>query len=155
MSTWDNEDGLRQRFGLSRGAVRDDGWQTADKQTLVIELADATTVGATDTAAAEPDGAFVPAGAIIRNAQFIVDTAFTSGGAATLDIGMKKQDGTNIDDNGLNNAITLANLTARNGIESSSTLVNQKMEFDSYVMFTYNTAAFTAGAGRLILEYVT
>lgn len=155
MSTWDNEDGLRQRFGLSRAAVRDDGWQTADKQTLVIELPDATALGDTDTAAAEPDGAFIPAGAIIRNAQFVVDTAFTSGGSAVLDIGVKQQDGTNVDDDGIDAAIPVASLTLRAGVESNGALVNTKMQYDSYVMFTYDTAAFTAGAGRLILEYVT
>ncbi len=149
-----NEDGLQVRFDLEKAAVRADGLSAAKERYLVIDLLDATTVGNTDTAAiSNNDEAFIPAGAYVTSATFFVDTAFTSGGSAVLDVGLKQADGTNIDDDGVD-SLAVANLTVRAGIESDGALVPSKMQYDSYVMFTYDTAAFTAGAGRLVIKYL-
>lgn len=152
--SWTNEDGLLVRFNTERGAVRKDGTRVGKNEfELVYDLNDATTLGDTDTAAPPADEVFVPAGAIITEALFVVDTTFT-GATAVLDIGLKQSDGTNIDDDGIDAAIAVADLTARSGHLSDGALIGDIMEFDSYVMFTYDTAAFTAGAGRLIVKYV-
>lgn len=155
MATWTNEDGLLVRFDLSRGpAVRVDGTKNAEDHRLVVNLPDATALATTDTAAAVADEAFIPAGAIITRAYFVVDTAFTSGGSATLDIGTKQADGTNIDDDGIDAAVAVAALAANAVIAADGALVpGRAVTHNSYIMFTYNTAAFTAGAGRLIVEY--
>jgi len=153
MGTWTNEDGLYIRYGTNRAGVATDGSTGAEELVLIHEIADATTLADTDTAAVPGDRPFIPAGAILRDAIFVVDTAFTSGGAAVLDLGLKQADGTNIDDDGIDAAIAVGSLTVRSGTESDGALVGTKMEHDSYVMATYDTAAFTAGAGRLIIKY--
>lgn len=151
---WENADGLNVKFGTERATVRVDGTKNAEDHRLVVLLADATAVATTDTAAvAEPTEAFIPSGAIITRAYFVVDTAFTSGGAATLDIGTKQKAGTNIDDDGIDAAVAVAALAANAVIDCDGALVPGQVTADSYIMFTYNTAAFTAGAGRLIVEY--
>ena len=155
MPTWTNEDGLLVRFPLDNGAtVRTDGVKYSDTERLVMHITDATSLGDTDTAAPVADEAYLPAGTIIKSALFVVDTAFTSGGSAVLDIGLKQSTGTNIDDDGIDAAVAVASLTANAGIESDGALVGTKLANDSYVMFTYDTAAFTAGAGRLFIEYM-
>jgi len=151
--SWTNEDGLLVRFGTERGAVATDGATGAEEQVLIFEIADATALGDTDTAAEAGDRPYIPAGAIIRDALFVVDTAFTSGGSAVLDLGIKQADGTNVDDDGIDAAIAVASLTVRSGHESDGALIGTKMQYDSYPMATYDTAAFTAGAGRLIIKY--
>lgn len=151
--SWTNFDGLLVRFGTEKGAVRVDGVQHVEKEVLVYKIADATALGNTDTAAPVADEAYLPAGSIILKALFVVDTAFTSGGSAVLDLGLKQAAGTNIDDDGLDAAIAVASLTANAGINGDGALVGTKLANDSYIMATYDTAAFTAGAGRLIVEY--
>lgn len=150
---WTNEDGLLVRFGTEKGAVRNDGVQHVVKEVFIYNVADATALADTDTAAPTADEAYLPAGTIILNAYFVVDTAFTSGGSAVLDIGLKEADGTNIDDDGIDAAVAVASLTENAGIQSDGALVGTKLANDSYFMFTYDTAAFTAGAGRLVVEY--
>lgn len=155
MTRWTNEDGLDVKFGTTRAEVRVDGLKNAEDHRIVVNLPDATALGATDTAAVvEPTKAFIPAGAIITKAYFVVDTAFTSGGAATLDIGTKQKAGTNIDADGIDAAVAVAALAANAVIDCDGALVPSTNGANAaYIMFTYNTAAFTAGAGRLIVEY--
>jgi hypothetical protein len=150
---WTNADGLLVRFGELRSAVRTDGIKNAEDHRLVISLPDATALGTTDTAAATADEAFIPAGAVITRAYFVVDTAFTSGGSATLSIGTKQAAGTNIDADGIDATVAVAALAANAVIDCDGALVPGQATADSYIMFTYGTAAFTAGAGRLIVEY--
>ncbi len=151
---WTNEDGLQVRFDLERSATRVDGSTAAKERLLIVDLPDATAVADTDTAApTNLDEAFIPAGAYVTEAIFYVDTAFTSGGSAVLDIGLKQADGTNIDDDGID-AIAVAALTVRSGTACDGALLPSKMQYDSYVMFTRDTAAFTAGAGRVVIKYI-
>lgn len=150
--SWTNFDGLLVRYNNERSAVRMDGGESVSKQVFTYKVADATAITDTDTSAPAADEAYLPAGAIILSSRFVVDTTFT-GATAVLDIGLKKADGTNIDDDGLDAAIAVASLTANAGITGDGALVGTKLAFDSYVMFGYDTAAFTAGAGRLIVEW--
>lgn len=149
--SWTNEDGLLVRYNLERSTVADDG-VTADKQ-FVMTVADATALADADTAAEAGDRPYLPAGATIESAYFQVDTAFTSGGAAVLDIGLKQADGTTIDDDGIDAAIAVAALTVRSVTASDGALVPSKLQYDSYPTITYDTAAFTAGAGKLVINY--
>lgn len=151
---WENADGLDVKFGTERATVRVDGIKNAEDHRVVVNLPDATALATTDTAAvSEPTEAFIPSGAIITAAYIVVDTAFTSGGSATLDIGTKQKAGTNIDDDGIDAAVAVAALAANAVIECDGALVPGQTTADSYIMFTYNTAAFTAGAARVIIEY--
>ena len=152
---WTNEDGLLVRFGEERAEVASDGVTSAEEQLLVFKIGDATALADTDTAAEAGDRPFIPANAIIKEAFFVVDTAFTSGGSAVLDLGLKQANGTNIDDDGIDAAIAVAALTAGTVITSDGADVGTKVGANNaYPMATYDTAAFTAGAGRLFIKYV-
>lgn len=151
---WNNKDGLLQRFGTERSAVRVDGRAPMNTKTLVYKIADASALGDTDTAAPAADEAFLPNDAVITKATFIVTTAFTSGGSAVLDLGLKTSTGTNTDDDGIDAAVAVAALTADAVIECDGALVASKLAADGYIMATYDTAAFTAGAGTLVVEYL-
>ena len=154
MATWTNEDGLLLRFGVDRAAERVDGIAQRKVQQLVVDLPSAAALADTDTAAVAGDVTFIPAGANILSAVFVVDTAFTSSGGGTLDIGLKQAAGTNIDDDGIDSAVAVAALGARQGVLCDGAMIGDKLEFDSYVMFTYDTAVFQTGAGRLIIEFM-
>lgn len=155
MGIWTNEDGLEVRFGIDRATSADSGGTSAEEKVHVFDIADATELGDTDTAAVAGDAAFIPAGAIVKDAYFVVDTAFTSGGAAVLDLGLKEADGTNIDDDGIDAAVALGVIDADDDVVvADGALVGTRLAKDSYVMATYDTAAYTAGAGKLVIKYV-
>ena len=158
---WTNKDGLVVWFGTELGATQVSGVTSATPKSLVYKLEDATALGDTDTAAAEADAAFIPAGSIITKAYFYVTTVFTSGGAATLDLGLKQADGTNISADGIDADIALTALDALgdtilcNGAYiADGDLTALRLTANAYPMATYETAAFTAGAGTLIIEYI-
>ncbi len=154
MPTWTNEDGLLVRFPLDDGAtVALDGQSSVEEQWLRVKVADATTLADADTAAEAGDRPFIPAGAVIMEAFFEVDTAF-AGATAVLDIGTKQADGTTIDDDGIDAAIAVAALTANSVTVSDGALIGTKVTQDSYPTLTYDTAAFTAGAGELYIKYM-
>lgn len=154
MPIWTNEDGLEVRFGTDRRTSAPDGLTSAEEKVFVYEVADATKLTDADTAAAAGDAAYLPAGTIIKDAYFVVDTAFTSGGSAVLDIGLKEGDGTAIDDDGIDAAVALGALGANAVVNCNGALVGTRLAEDSYVNFTYDTAAFTAGAGKLVVKYI-
>jgi hypothetical protein len=154
MSTWTNEDGLLVKFGPTRSEVRDDGHTSGERRQLVVDLPDATAL--TDAADANPvsdEVASIPANAVILNSWFEVDTAFTSGGSAVLDIGLKQEDGTVDADDGLDN-IAVATLTADAVVANDGTLIPSKAAYKRFVVFSYDTAVFTAGAGSLVIDYI-
>lgn len=154
MGIWTNEDGLEVRFGIDRSTTAPTGGTSAEEKVHVFDIADATTLGDTDTAAASGDAAYIPAGAVIKDAYLVVDTAFTSGGVAVLDLGLKEADGTNIDDDGIDAAVALGALSADDVVVADGALIGTRLSKDAYVMATYDTAAFTAGAGKLVVKYV-
>lgn len=154
--SWTNEDGLVVKFGTERSAVLNQGTSAlnAGTQTLRFDITDATTLADTDTAAADPSAARIPANALITDAWFVVTTAFTSGGSAVLDLGLKQADGTNIDDDGIDAAVAVASLTDGAAINCDGADVGTQVGAnDAYIMATFDTAAFTAGAGTLHVEY--
>lgn len=155
MPTWTNEDGLLVRFPLDNGATEvGDGQTSVTPVKLVWEVEDATALGDTDTATVAGDRPFIPSGAVIRDAYFVVDTAFTSGGSAVLDVGLKTADGSTVnDDDGLITGEAVGNLTLGAVISADGAQLNTKIANDLYPTFTYDTAAFTAGAGKLVVEY--
>ena len=155
MGIWSNDDGLEVRYGLDRTTEQPSGNTSAEEKVLVWKLADATDVGATDTAAAAGDEAFIPSGAIIKDAYFVVDTAFTSGGAATLDIGLKSLDAGTVNTDVVDAAIALTAIDAANDvIACNGSAIGTRLAGDRAISVTYNTAAFTAGAGKLVVKYV-
>ena len=92
-----------------------------------------------------------------------MDTAFTSGGSATLDLGLMNDDGdgtySTLDDNGIDAALAVASLVADarvacNGAQVNTSPANSAdATLPTVFSYGYNTAAFTAGRGRLIIKW--
>ena len=99
---------------------------------------------------------YIPANAVITDAKFYVKTAFTSGGAATLDIGLYQKAGTAIDADGLVAGQAVAGLTAGTCIVGGGALATNDNvgANNAYIAMTYGTAAFTAGSGKLVVRYI-
>lgn len=96
----------------------------------------------------------IPANAYIKSATLFVGTAFTSAGSATLDIGTEQTDGTTVDADGLD-TIAVASLTANSVHVLDGAQVGASVgSNEAQVTIDDATAAFTAGTGRLVVEYV-
>ena len=105
--------------------------------------------------------ASIPAGAYIESAKLIQTVDFTSGGAATLDIGLYYNNsgavGT-LDADGIDAAIALTALQTDDAvIACDGALVGTTLAStaSSYVVGAiYGTAAYTAGEAELVITYV-
>lgn len=157
-ATWTNEDGLVVGFGAHES---DEGGQNfggkGPVNVHIYKIEDATNL-ASAVAASDGKPATIPAGAVVTSAKLYVRTAFTSGGAATLDLEFMKLGGTTYGANGIDAAIALTAIDAEGDIVSCdgadvSTPVAPLSEA-VWVTANYNTAAFTAGAADLVIEYV-
>ena len=152
--SYTNADGLYVRTFRDQGAKSDTG--------TVIEpivkyytrrISDATAIG-TAAPTPSPDDAFIPSGAVITRAYIVVDTAFTSGGSAALNVGLYQADGTAIDADGIDATVAVAALSADAVIECDGADVGTKVGAnDAYIEVDYDTAAFTAGAATVVVEY--
>ncbi len=159
--SWTNSDGLVVRFGTDKGTEKNSG-TTEDgvHRTLVHKFAFGD-IANTDVTAADPESPFLPADSVITRATLYVTTAFV-GATATLDIGLKVAAGTNTDDDGIDGLIAVTALDAIgdtincNGayVASVGNLTGLRITADQYIMTTWDTAAFTAGAATLVVEYL-
>lgn len=156
--SWTNADGLTVLMHEEQGEVQTNGSTAVGvRKALVVDLEDATALGASYSTAAGPTDAFIPADALIVSAHFIVDTAFTSGGAATLGIGLYNSAGTAIDADGIDAAIALAALADDFAVVCDGALADGTQNVgaaNAYVGFNYGTAVHTAGSGKLVIEYI-
>ncbi len=155
--SYTNADGLYVMTDGDAGVANNDGKVSGvKKETIVIDIPDATAIG---TSAATPvaNAPSIPANAFITNAWVFVDTAWTSGGSATLDVGLYQLAGTTIDVDGVDAAIAVATLAADAVVPADGALADGTQNVganDAYVGVKYNTAAFTAGSGKIIIEYM-
>ena len=132
--TWTNKDGLVVRFGAERASSADSGQVAGIKEYIVLDLPDATAlplVGA--IVAPAEDSPRIPASSVITNAWMVATTDFTSGGSATLDIGL---------------------IDAAGAYVANAGAAGQLVDADAWPVFTYVAAVYTAGAGKLIVEYI-
>lgn len=154
---WTNADGLQVLMHGEQGDVKDNGGTVRSAtQTLAVTIT-GTGVGSTAGTPAAND-AFIPAGSYIKNAWLVVEEGFTSGGAATLDIGTYNAAGTAIDADGVDAAIALAAIDTEGKV-----VVNDGAQVGgvvtvgaagAYVKAKYNVAAYTAGVAKLYVEYI-
>lgn len=155
--SYTNADGLFVLTDGDQGEVRGQGeTMKGALKYLIFDIADATTIPTT-AAAPQANDPFIPAGSFITNAYTVVTTAFTSGGSATLNIGLYEQDGTAIDADGIDAAIAVAALAANDAVVNNGALVRGTATVgadNAYVAVDFNTAAFTAGAGKVVIEYI-
>lgn len=162
--TWTNEDGLVVRFGTERSDSATSGQVAAIKEYIVLDLPDATALPLVgDIAAPAEDAPRIPASSIITNAWMVATTDFTSGGAATMDIGLMDAAGSVIDIDGIAVDIALATLVDGAGVGVTGCAgayvanaggAGQLVDADAWPVITYVANAYTAGAGKLIVEYV-
>ena len=96
----------------------------------------------------------IPANSIVTNAYLEVSTAFTSGGSATLELGVETTAGGTVDANGLD-TLAVAALTALSWHVLDGAIVGATVgTADVQISIDDAVAVFTAGVGRLIVEYI-
>lgn len=154
--SWTNADGLTVLMHGEQGEVNVTGATVGPlHQSVVLEITDATALGTSYSTAAGPNDAYIPSGAVVTSAYTIVDTAFTSGGAATLSVGLYNAAGTAIDADGLDATVAVAALGANKVVAGDGALVGaEKLTANAYIGAIYGTAAFTAGAAKVVVEYI-
>lgn len=107
--------------------------------------------------------ASIPSGSYIKSAHLLISTAFV-GATGTLDIGLYEKDGTAIDADGIDVNVAVTAIDAVNdvvvcdGASVGGVVCNVSGATDAdtgmYIGVISETADFTAGAARLIVEYV-
>lgn len=156
MPTWKNNDGLLVKFGTSEGQV-DLGGQFGEDSgsTRITEVKlGYTDVASTDTIPGSGTGTVFPLGARIEKVEVVVETGVTSGGAATVDVGLVRQSDrtTAISATGLVAAMPKASVdtagkavTLIAGSTYAGTLIGTNLAYAGILTCKYNTAALTAG----------
>lgn len=153
MSTWDNFDGLKVKFGLERAEINPKGMnavQAAQHMTVSIDLTDDNLQSAS---VSEWDG-FIPAGSYITKASLIVKTA--AAGGTSIDIGLAEQDGSVIDADGIDVGVLTAAMAANKAVDCDGALVGgvDTIGAANAVVYITKTGTFTAGELDLVIEYV-
>jgi hypothetical protein len=160
MGTWTNSDGLRILFGVDEAVTGSAGEYRTDDRDRVVEVA--FNLAPLGTAAAIQDQfVTIPAGVRIARVELINETAATSGGSATLNVGLQRLDRTTeLDYDGFIAAGALATLDAAGetvtyteGTTAHGALIGTTLAFPGYITADYDTAAFTAGRVRVRIYY--
>lgn len=157
--SYTNADGLRVLTNNDQGALGGEGVTARSaRQVLVVDIT-GTAVGSSFGASnIDPLAPTLPANCIIVNADLVITTPFTSGGAATLTIGTYNAAGTAIDADGIDATIAITAIDADGDVvQCDGAQVSGLVTVGgaaAYVGAIYGTAAFTAGAAKLIIEYI-
>lgn len=159
---WLNNDGLTVKFGKEEGDAGKGGQYRTDGPLRMAEVEiNGTDIGSTATLVDRHT--IIPNGARIEKVEVVAETAFTSGGAATLDVGLVDQDeSTAIDDDGLVAALALTSIDASGdvvelvqGSTGHGALVGTTLSNAGYITVHYGTAAYTAGRAVIRVYYYT
>lgn len=155
--SYTNADGLQVLTNGDQGVPKNLGQAVGGtEKELVFDLKDATLIPASP-AAPKANDPFIPAGSYITDAYLIVKTGF-AGTNATLNIGLQTAAGVAIDADGIDATIAVTALAAGKAVLNDGALVRGTATVGSdnaYLSFDYDTAAFTAGAAKLVIEYIT
>ena len=161
---WTNADGLVVGFGTrsqddaASSHFSPDGAFIVSLPVIGVDLEDSDSVTA---ATITGQGVSIPRGAILERATFHVHEAFTSGGAATLDLGTYDADNASItgdDPDGIDVDIAITAIDAVGDfIVCDGALVGAAVgatsDSDVTLVAAYQTAAFTAGKGMLVCRF--
>lgn len=160
-TNWHNDDELYIKFGVNEATVSVAGGRPKHGQDYTVEfdIADLTTLA--DTNAIINSNIKLPDGALIKKITIINTTAATSGGSAVLDVGTIDNDrASNGNDDSLLAAVPLASFNTIGelseyvvGTTYAGALVGTILTKDVYITVGYDTAAFTAGALKIRIEY--
>lgn len=158
MGTWINNDGLKIRYGADAAKAGTGGEYSMPGSTHVVELVvEGTKLNAFGTATMLSDTVTIPNGVLLESVEFRVVEPFTSGGSATLTLGLYDTDfSTAYDANGIDATIALTAIDAVNDtIACDGALVGTVLANNtpSVVSATAGTANFTGGKGLLRIKY--
>lgn len=156
--SYTNADGLRVLTNDDQGVVKVQGTSgSSTSQVLVMDIT-FTALGTTFTSAnIDLNNPFIPAGSLIKRADLVMTTAATSGGSATLTIGTYNAAGSAIVAAGIDSAVALTAIDAIGETvrcDGTHTTTAGYIAENAYIGAIYGTAAFTAGVGKLYIEYV-
>lgn len=152
---WVNSDGLTVRFGPHE-AFDNTASQvvTAGAEQMLVMDITASTIGATAAPGDIANSAMIPANSYVISAVLIANTDWASDGSAVLDVGFCDKDGTDLNDDALIAGLAVASITADSVTAGAGASVGAVVTANSFVYATYDTAAFTAGDGRLVIRYI-
>lgn len=155
-TNWFNNDGLLVKYGTNEataGRAGEVAGNNGNTRIIELRLSDLTVLtDATQTVLDE--NVFVPKNARIEWVDVLNVTAATSGGAATLDLGLIRRDQTTeLDYDGLLAAAPLSDWNALGetkhymvGVTGAGALMGTVLANSGYLVATWNVGAFTAGA---------
>lgn len=147
--SWTNADGLTVLMHEEQGIAKDGGYAAAfSKKTVKLKL------DLTGNKAVAANDAFIPAGSFITSAVLVVTTA-TAGGTS-INFGLANAAGDVIDADGIDAAVSNANMAANKAVVCNGALVSGTATVgtaNAYIV-TANTGTFTAGEAVLVVEYV-
>lgn len=156
--SYTNADGLRVLTGSDQGTVKVQGVSaSAMRQVLVVDLTFTGIGSSFGSTNIDLNNPYIPAGSVILSATLVMTTGATSGGSATLTLGTYNSAGTAIDADGIDATIAL---TAIDGdgetvrCDGAHLTTGGYISANAYIGAIYGTAAFTAGAGKLFIEYI-
>lgn len=150
--SWRNADGLNVWFGTAEGQAQNSGEVRSPGDLRIVEAV-ITLTDLTSSAAFIDTHVTIPTGARIEQVEIVTLTAATSGGSATLNIGLKGTDeSTNVSDTALVNAAALTThdtagekTTLTVGSTGAGTSIGAVTSSKNYITAKYGTAAYTAG----------
>ena len=156
--SYTNTDGLRVLTNDDQGVVKTQGTTaTSATQVLVVDLTFTSIGSSFGLANIDLNNPFIPAGSLIKRADLVMTTAATSGGSATLTIGTYNAAGSAIVAAGIDSAVALTAIDAIGETvrcDGTHTTTAGYIAENAYIGAIYATAAFTAGVGKLYIEYV-
>ncbi len=156
--SYTNSDGLRVLTGIDQGTEKTQGTAAGPMvQTLVVDLT-FTGIGSSFGASnIDLNNPFIPAGSLITRADLVMTTAATSGGAATLTLGTYNAAGTAIDADGIDATVALTAIDAIGETvrcDGAHLTTGGYVSENAYIGAIYGTAAYTAGVGKLYVQYI-
>lgn len=164
MATWINNDGLRITYGFDEGADTKVGeygnFDPGSVHLIQLELKseDLQDLDKVVHYAVRLPGANGRT-CVLKDAKIYVETAFTSGGAFTLVVGLDNADGTVFDADGIDADVTLAELAktadGSEGLQMTGAAVGERLANTQplYITTDVNGAVPTAGKAWLRLWY--
>ncbi len=159
--SYTNADGLRVLTNADQGAeLLQGGTGESPRRAITVDIPAFTAIGSSfGSSNINVNHPVIPAGSVIVGATLVMSTAADSAADnATLTIGTYNAAGTAIDADGIDATIAQTAIDAEgdvvrcDGAQASGVL--GYCAVDAYIGMIYGTAAYTAGAGKLIVEFI-
>ena len=154
--SWLNNDGLYIKLAAEEGQKGGTYRSVGPLQITEVKLdltVDATSTSAIIGSALGQAGVYIPDGSYVEKVEVVAEVAATSGGSATLDVGIIRRDrSTPVDIDGLVAALALTAIDAAGetsvltkGATGAGALIGTTVTNGGYLVANRNTANFTAG----------